>query len=311
MAVTNFLSRYGARIDVEAVSSPVMLQMTKGNLTADHNVVADPTSGDIYPRHIAINGVTHMASYTTNALQDALDEVGLTGQIVANAGVIFHGQHFTEGSTQTAGSNHRKYTITEGVQVGRRISCAHQEDAEYDIDVVATYDGTNVPITEADSAALPTAAVDNERFTIGACTIESIVIAQITNIVIEFGVEEVAVATDSDLYPTFVAVRKVKPRIIITTADPKNQIAAKVPRTGLPITHANTKIYLRKRSTTASGFVADGTAEHIKITANGIATVREIFTDNDSDPAGCTVEIDCNYDGTNAPLVFDTASAIT
>lgn len=311
MAVTNFFSRYGTRIDVEAIPAPVTIQQIRGNLKAEPNVVADPTSGDIYPRHIAINGVKHMADWSTNALQDALDEVGLTGQIIANNGVIFHGQSFTEGSTPKAGSNHRSFTIAEGLQVGRNITCDHEGDAEYNIEVIATYDGTNHPIVEADSAALPTVAVDTERFTIGAMTIESYALKAVTSIDWQFNVTEVAVATDSDLYPTYIVVRKIQPKLIFTTADPTNVGASAIPRTGLAVTHANTKLYLRKRSLTASGFVADGTAQHIKVTAAGVAVATEIFTDNDEEPCGSVIELTCNYDATNAPLVIDTVSAIT
>lgn len=310
MAVTTIMSRAGAKIDVEAVPAAVTLQLVSGNLTADPTVVADPTSADIYPRHVAIHGYRHMANLKTNALAVAIGQVGIIGQIVANNGIQCYAQNFTKGSGPTAGSTHRKFTIADGLHIARRISCDHQDDCEMDTEVIATFDGTNAPIVEADSIALPTAPTDAERFTIGSFTLENVEITQITNVVLEWGIEEVVAGSDSDIYATMAVVRKARFKLTITSSDPTNISAAKIPRTGLPITHANTVCYFRKRSTTASGFVADGTAEHIAFTMAGMAVARELFVDNDNEPAGCTIEVTGTYDATNTPVVFDTASAI-
>jgi hypothetical protein len=57
--------------------------------------------------------------------------------------------------------------------------------------------------------------------------------------------------------------------------------------------------------------VADVTAEHIKLTAAGMATIENIFDDQADEPAQVSCEITTNYDGTNVPITIDTASAIT
>ena len=86
--------------------------------------------------------------------------------------------------------------------------------------------------------------------------------------------------------------------------------SAKIPLTGLKVTHANTAFYLRKRAI-GSTFVANGTAQHIKFTAEGLATIDNAMQVSGDEPSSTTLTMPLHYDGTNAPLVIDTASAIT
>lgn len=312
MSVSRIYSRGALELDVASPSVPVVIGGLR-NITvrSGSDVRADRTGGDIYPRYIAMYAQNPVATFRCVALQDILDQVGLTGLAIANNGVEIFAQEFEEGATVKSGANHRKFLVNEGIIVPRRLICDHQQDAELEYDILPTYDGTNDPVIESDSNALPTAPSDNERFTIGAFTIESIVCGQITRVEIDFGILARVASADSDRYNTHASIRAIEPVITLTGTDLQWLKSTNIPRTGKAVTHANTKMYLRKRSTNAAGFVANGTAEHIKLTAAGMAAIEGVFEDNDDEPSGITLTLTTNYDGSNAPITINTASAIT
>src|SRR5207244_731271 len=82
-----------------------------------------------------------------------------------------------------------------------------------------------------------------------------------------------------------------------------------IPLTGLNIGHTATAIYLRKRAAGGT-FTADATAEHIKFTAAGMPIV-EGFDGSGNALDDVTVHFPLKFDGTNNPIVINTASAIT
>ena len=73
------------------------------------------------------------------------------------------------------------------------------------------------------------------------------------------------------------------------------------------MTHANTNIQFRKRD--VAGFVINSTAEHIKVTAAGIAFARQVYTAGGAATGTAVIGINTIDDGTNNPLVWDTAIA--
>jgi hypothetical protein len=252
-----------------------------------------------------------MATFRCVCLQDVLDEIGLSGQIISGAGMMLYGQAADEGATFKAGANHRQYNVNDGIVYPRRLTCDHQGDAEIEFEVVTRYDGSNDPITESDSVSLPTAATDNESFTLGSATVGNVTIGQITRLEIDFGIMARSIGADSDIWDTHSSIRAIEPKITLTGTDIEWLKSTNIPRTGQVATHANSIIYLRKRSTGATGFVANGTSEHIKFTADGFAVIENVFDDQDDDPAEVSLELTCRYDGTNAPITVDTTSAIT
>lgn len=312
MSVSRVYSRGALKLDVANPSVPVIVGGIRNiSLRSGSDVRADRTGGDIYPRYIALYSQKPVCTFRCACLADILAQCGLTGLAIDNNGVSIYAQEFEEGATVKAGANHRRFLIQEGIIVPRRLTCDHQGDAEIEYDILPTYDGTNDPVIESDTNALPTAPADDERFTIGAFTIESVVCGQLSKIEIDFGVQAQLASADSDRWDTHASIRAIEPVITLTGTDLQWLKAANIPRTGKAVTHAATKMYLRKRSTGATGFLADVTAEHIKFTAAGMAVIEGIFEDNDDEPSAITLTLTTNYDGSNAPLTINTASAIT
>ena len=65
------------------------------------------------------------------------------------------------------------------------------------------------------------------------------------------------------------------------------------------------------RSARVHGYVANGTAEHIKITLAGMAWIDDGFSGSAGSPAETSCQLVSTYDGTNAPAVVTINSAIT
>lgn len=271
------------------------------------------TSGEVFARFLSIVAQNPGATFATHAIAKALAYVGLNGKRIlstTNPGLNLFAQAKQEGAARTTGSTHRKYNIREGLIIPTSLTVDHQGDVIINYQVLATTDDTNDPIIETDSVALPTGIVDDERFTIGPITLESVLIPQVKSLNIEFGVQARAEGSDSDKHPTFAVIDSIQPVININGVDAEWLKAANIPRNGLAITHANTSIFLRKRAQGGT-FVADGTAEHIKFTGDGIAHVSQSFGASSPNDGEVSITIPLHNDGTNDPLLIVTASAIS
>lgn len=304
--MANSYSRHGVVLD-----SVTLGAITKLGSRLQAELDRTRTTGSIYSKHVALKSLSPEMEIETFALQDWLDEVWITGKTIESGGtLVAYFQKFTEDSGP-ASSNHRSLTVTKGLMVPEKISVDHQGDATLSYKVLVAYDGTNAPIIVSDAASLPASPSDNERFTIGICTVGGVTVDQITKIEIDFGIMAKLLGEDSSIYPTRAELRGVEPTISITTRNATLMKAAGIPLAGLACTHANTKVVLRKRSQDANHFVASGTSEHIKFTAYGIATIDTPDEQSGDDPATTTFKITCAHDGTNTPLVVDTTATNT
>lgn len=311
MTISTIHSRYAVQTDVANPSVPVLLGgITRQMIRTGSDVRTQRTSGEVYARHIALYAQKPIAEFASLNIAACLDEIGLTGIVVANGGMNYYAQKWSEGSTPAGAGNHREYNCLEGVVVPRRLTVNHQGDAVIEYEHLITYDGSNDPIVITDSTNLPSGITDGERFTLGPATIGSVSIGQLLNLTIDFGVDARTEGGDSDIWDTFARIRGVEPRITLRGTDITNFAAASIPLAGKAAAHADTTLYLRKRDD-QDGYVADGTAEHIKFTAAGLAVIDTAFEDDGEEPAEITVDLPLYYDGTNAPITVDTSSTIT
>jgi len=289
----------------------VLGAITRQSIAQESEIRGDRTSGEVWARWQALYKQRVAPSFATRDLATALAEAGLTGVSIADltAGFIMYAQKYALGGTRTAGAAHRKFVLDNGLIVPRRLSVSHGEDAELEYEIFATSDGTNHPLTITDTQSLPAGIDDAARFTLpaaGNTTIGAKTINQVQSIEIDFGVSAITEGADSDLWDTFCGIEEVAPSLVITTTDVETLGPTQIPREGLVCTHANTFLYLRKRDDGGT-FVADVTAEHIKLTAAGLAVIDEML----SDDGQTALRIPLIYDGTNAPLTINPASAIT
>jgi len=304
MAVTEKYS-IGA-VNLNDTVDVLIKAITESTLDLGPELRREPTSGEVYPRFISLGAGNPVASFGTYGIVTGLDNIGLTGLDIAGlaTGLELYCYKHTEGGTRYATSVHRTFTAAAGIVVPQSLSVDHQGDCVLRYQATPTSsDGTTHPLAINDVVALPMLA-DDERFTLGPVTIGAISIGQMQSLNIDFQVAVVPEGADSNPYPTFVSIETIQPSFTFRVSKQTALAVAAIPLDGKAATHANTTIYLRKRAAGGT-FVADGTAEHVKLTAAGLAVVTSALGDS------VEIRLDCNYDGTNAPIVVDTTSAIT
>lgn len=295
------------------IGNTVIPAISKRGIRFNSDIRQEPMTGEVYARFQAMYGQSPTSDFQTRAIAIALGACGLTGTALTSAApFLAYAQKNTEGGTRTSGSNHRKVTINEGIVIPRKLTVEHQGDAVLEYEVLATYDATNAICVLAESEAL-LSVTDAERFTLGSVTLNdgstSYVLSQIRRLEIDFGIKAEVIGADSDIHPTSCRIMEIDPSLRLTGIDNMWWSSTVVPIGGLNIGHTSTAIYLRKRAAGGT-FVAIGTAEHIKFTAAGLATI-EGFDGSGNALDETTLYMPLKFDGTNNPLTINTASAIS
>ncbi len=295
-------------------TAPVVLPgIVTQNVRTGTEYLAETTSGAVYPQHVAITGQKPMADYSTYCLAAHLAEIGLTGLSIGDlaTGLELFAYLNLDGGGRATGSAHRKYSIKKGLVVPRRITCEHRGDAQLFYEVYPVWNGSVDPIVITDSSAVPTFEDDDQRFTIGKTVIGGVTLGDIRSWELDFGITVETNGGDSDIFDTMVSIVECKPVLTLKGVDVEWLKSTNIPLAGKAATQANTTTYLRKRLQSSAGFVADGTAQHIKFGMAGLAWVDEVFSVGGRGAAECSVKLATVFDGTNAPVVITPTSAIT
>jgi len=293
------------------VDSTVLGGITALNVRSGSQVRGEPRSNEVYNRFLSLVEQKPVLTFTTEAIAAALDLCGVVGLDIDGLtnGLIYYAQQHDDGGTRKSGANHRKYVLRDGILIPQRLTVDHRGDASLDYMAAVTYDGVNDPITWSENQSLPAGIADSQRFTIGAVELEAKTLTHITHLELDFGITATPESADSDIWDTIVSIEKIAPTLRLRGKDPTWLKSTTIPLTGLAITHANTNIYLRKRSVGGT-FVADATAEHIKLTMEGMATIDQVFDARGNATGETDVVVNGRYDGANTPIVVDTTSAL-
>lgn len=276
------------------------------------DVRGEGSSGGLYADRVDLMSQSPRATFATYGLKTALDAIGLSGAAIAGAGFIMYGQQYAHGGTRTAGATHRSYTMADGILVPRRLTCQHGQAAVIEYEAIPVWDGVNDPIVPASTVALPADATSELRWGLGSAKVGNISLSLVQSLEIDFGIQLSAEGGDGDQWPTHVSIINILPTITLQGIDPDwFKAAGAIGTTGLACTHANTIIYLRKRTASGDTYVADATAEHVKFTTAGLAVIDTALEGDSAGRANTSATIRSKYDGANAPVVVDTASAIT
>jgi hypothetical protein len=218
-----------------------------------------------------------------------------------------------EDGGQRALATSMKYTMAKGILVPERISAQQGGNATIGYSAYAGYDGTNAPLVGETGSApdwtTPPTGYD-ERFTCGPCMIGGIACYGVRSIDIAFGFTVNADAADGDVWPRIVSISTCTPRITIRGVDLGYFGTGAIPLTGKACTTSDTRVHLRRRKAN-DVLYGDGESQHISISAPGLATIEQAYDASGQALAECTVTINCTYDGTNLPLVFNTATTVS
>jgi hypothetical protein len=283
--------------------------ITRQAVTIGSETRGEATSGAVHPSLMTLVAQKPGASFTSLAIKTVLDAVSQIGTAINGSGLSLYAQYHLKSGTREPGAVHKRYTINSGIIVPRVLRCDHQGDASIDVDVVVAYDGINDPIVLSSNVSLPTGLSDLYRFGLGPITIGGVALAGKRGFELDFGLEVQSEGSDGEIWDTHVSVVSVSPILTINGITQEWLASSNIPLLGKVATHANTTIYLRRRAV-LGGYMPDGGANHIAITAAGLAYIDSAIDAGDG-AATTSLRVPLVHDGTNNPLVISTTAAIS
>lgn len=276
-------------------------------------------AGLLYTQSQSITSMMPEPTFTSKSLRQVLTILGVNGfcygpaATVGNVdgthpGLEIYGRRLENCQDPDGGSEDALYTSAAGLLILESLSADRGQDVSISVRAHCLSTDGSYPVVPAYDADIPTTFVE-EQFTLG----HFMVAGQGFNeegvsVSVDFGVQ-----TDDklpglgDVVPYSVGVRKVMPVVTVTARDPSLVADAKLALSGTAATHANTKFQFRKRANRGS-MVAAGTSEHVLMTCNGMILVEDAFSGSGNADATNSFRIQCDFDGTNAPIVFNAST---
>lgn len=305
MGVTDVHQLHGVRIHPDSFGSEVLLGGIQSQaINSGTQVIRETSAGDVYPEVANLVARSPGAAFATTHVKEALDALGIRGLCIdatQNPGFqMYARKHDCPGPA--TGNVHRLFTFNKGLLLPRSITTSHQQNAVLAVDMIGVTDGTNDTIVITDNQATPSIPRDTDRFTMDKMTVATTAYNGKKSITVDFGIGAFVEGSDSEIENSFAGVQTVEPVITVTGIEIVDWFAN---LNGNNPVHGNSEIYLKKRG------VADATPEHIKITFNGLSYVTTLMDASGTSPATDAIVIETTKDETNAPLIINTASAIT
>lgn len=274
----------------------------------------DPTAGSPYPQQTSIQNIKAGFRFRSTNVAAALGALGFLGVPLTSGGTtaeLYEIQYGDDGFI-VAGTTHRKIVIATGRAIWRTLQCQNGQDAEIEIMVFGlSANGSSSSVAYSEGIAFPT-PVDAARHTMLDATLASIAMGCVLNLQIDSGLQIQSAPCSSNVFDTRMELKSIVPKIRVTTLNTAlvGSTGGKIPETGAAALQANTSVRFRKRITGTGTFVANGTAEHIVITAAGIVVPTSGFESQRNEDGQSTFELTGTFDGTNLPLVINAASAL-
>ncbi|MEM8910824.1 MAG: hypothetical protein AAGC97_03575 [Planctomycetota bacterium] len=287
-------SAYSVRLGATVLAGLTNLS-TNGNPEVDASVGI----GSQFPQFAVVRSVRPQIAFQSRAIAAALAITGTTGAAIDADDLVASYIEMQDGSP---GSATLDYTIDRGLLLPRRLQCSHRQDAVLDVEALThSVDGDTDPITIG-AGAPATIARDNIRHTLKSVIIAGVEFDCLTDVTIDFGVNAETLGCNSHVYDTLITKDNgVTPTVNITTLD-----VGKVASLGLKgsaAAHADTTIVLRQYATDGIGFASGADANDLTITASGVAHLQQ-QTGQGQQTSSATIQLTCNWDGTNAPLII-------
>ena len=309
------------KIDVDGMASPVWIPgVSQQTLSLNAELSAEPTAGSAFPQAVYQRSMKPEFTFTSYCIDKVLETIGLTGLALKTATLgktglsIYLLKSDADCGRIDAGSVHSVITATAGCGFLTRLSANTGEDVTADVRfVLLSTDGAAAAISRAEGVAAP-GPVAETRFALGPFTVGGNTISKLTQCSVDFGVNAEALMVDSAVTPTDLVVDAIAPVIEGTTHQTEKfgSGAGQIPIGGLAAAVADSAIYFRKRQAGVGSYVADATAEHIKLQPTGLFSWVDPISSSNNRPMESSFRITTAQaaDGT-VPIVVSTATAIT
>ncbi len=297
-----------------SIGSTVIRQITNQAFDPAVQEMLVSGSGQIDAEHASVSSQVAMMRFTTTELDVAIGAAGVIGLKIDEANdsnqMVFQFRRRAQGSTYASGSVNVKMTVKLGLLMPVTVNAA-QGDTPASIEylLVCIYDGTNDPIIIEDDAALvdKTPAI-SKVWTVGPWYVNGNLVDIIQDFTMNFGINHQAPLGSGNVWPTLAYIQSRNPSMTCTGLDLAPAIEdiglLGVARSGI------TRAFLRKKAQGAAN-VAANVAEHIRFeVAEGRITTQNASVDHQDD-ANLGLLVTPTFDGTNAPIVVNTASVIS
>jgi hypothetical protein len=297
---------------VETGPTTTHLGLNQVDLSAGVDVSGND-SGTFYEEFQSIMSVSPVATGTTKAITELGSMAGLNGQCVGSGKAITQvdviSRKLETCQTALGGTPHTRDRVTTGFLRLNTLSAPRGQDATMSFTLDALTDGTNAPLARTHGVALPS-PITTERLTLGQCLIAGVVWPEIESVSIDFNVNtSEKMPALGAIWPESIGVLTVRPVITVTGRDLSKLTQALLDfSSGSSATHANTIIQLIRRASGAA-YAAFAGSVHTSITAAGIIIPENLVSASANQKATNSIRIPCHYDGTNAPILFNFATA--
>lgn len=293
--------------DASTVSVPAAI-----NTAANATVVGDD-QGELYDRVLALAGFQPMVQFTTKNIGAILDLVGLAGQCVGSGQSITSVdaiyRRTADCSSALGSTPHIQDRCSHGLLILNALNMPRKQDATISCTLYALSVSGNAPLIRTDGVALPS-TISSAQYEMGLPFFGGVAFPECTGLALNFGLN---VDLDSALgliWPTLVSVQTIRPTLAIDDRD-LSQITNSIMAAGyVATTHNNTLLQLIKRAN-SSVFQDFETSVHTALTMDGMITPNEIAGVQPNQRSTHSMNLTARYDGTNAPVVFDTTAEYT
>lgn len=260
-------------------------------------VSADGTVDDEFA---AVMSARPVLSFTTTAIDKALDIAGISGYKVAAASDFFF-QKLEQQGVRTAGATHLKISTSLGFLLPRTLQGSQDGPATISYDLIClSSSGSADAVVFTDSQSLTGMPKTDELYTIGECKLNNAVVNSVQSIAVDFGIGEITLAGDGHHYPTFASIISRRMTIGITAHDiPK--LAGTPPSFGTVGVAIGSSTLVGFQAIT-QGATPSGTDKTFTVN-EGRITAQRAGGGNDA-PVTADYTITPTYDGSNAVVVI-------
>lgn len=308
MSVQNVWVKHSLSLHPVALSSAVILgALTRLSMPMNNTMETDQTDPSLFPDFISQGKRKPAMAWGTTAIARYLANLGL-GATCINSDETHPGlkSYFQKRACNgpASGSVHSAFTYGSGLVVPAQLSVSHRSPAQLSYSFMSQMMASTAAVVKSTSVALPTLpAAAAEKYDLYEFQLAGAVLSQRTNLSIDFNPRLYELGADGEIEDSFIALESFYPRI--SARGFSAPASGSLDLDGTVCAHADSHIILRKRD------VALGTAEHIKITFQGVATFDMIHEADKHNPSEDSLMVDCGQDASNGAFVFDETYAIS
>lgn len=250
--------------------------------------------------------IAPIGSFETPALSAAHSLVPIeSGAAIASAKFYF--AKLLQGETVAGSGSHYEMDLNDCLAICRRIRAQQGQEASAEFEFIATYDGSNLPLSVSAAASLPTYSGTPEKYTLGPVYVGSTMIES-QNVEFDTGIEVVAEGHSGQGYPSLAAIAARRPAVTVQTHD-LSEITDAILAGAEAGGGLETVVFFRALSN-AGGPVADATTSHMSLTFEMELETAGSVSGDEASAAQGELMIHPIFDGTNAIVTVATGVAI-